>query len=289
MNINQYKRQPDTLQNFTAGFTRKMKQEAMRCDVYKISRDLSKKGINCDFKDNRIIAWCVYKSAGIIDEINNRFNLQLGLPVEVVVEDFNLLRLKESVFAFCNFAPTKLYKINDKITQGKVIFINEFKEYSYKNGNKFWENIDNISDIEYANKNAPTDFFLNVFLHEFGHIMHEQNMLNKMGGYSMIDKLAKVLLPEALIEYQNMYKKIVSVICDYASYSPLETVACDLSKRLVENLDKNRLIPCSNFIKDSPYTQNLLRIFTEFNNPLNRLLRNIWNGNFKTQQGRQNL
>ncbi len=267
--------------NFTAGFTNKMRMDAMQCDVSKISADLQKMGIANDFKDNRIIAWCISKCVNIVNEINNRYNLQLGLPAGIIVEDFKLLKTNGDAFAFCNFAPAKLYHNKDNVTQGKVIFINQFKDYSYKKGNKFWENIDNISDMEYAEKNAPTDFFLNIFLHEFGHIMHEANMLNKIGGYAMISKLNKVLTIESLAQYRNRYQTLLSKICDYSVQSSLETVACDISKRVVENLDCNLLEPNSNFVKNSPYTTNhFSAIFRLWKNPYGKLLKNIWDGNF---------
>ena len=74
--------------NFRAGLTSAMRSEIRSVDVAKVSEALQKQGIQSDFKGNKMLAWCSLKSVEIINEINKRFGVKLGLPKGIFVEDF---------------------------------------------------------------------------------------------------------------------------------------------------------------------------------------------------------
>ncbi len=120
--------------------------------------------------------------------------------------------------------------------------------------------------------------------------MHECNMIDKLGAVAAAEVLVKLLNSTAIDSYKKNYINLTSKICDYAGHSPNETIACDISKRIVNHLDKNNLCPNSNFVKNSPYTTNKIGLqLSRFCNPLNKLLKSIWDGNFKIPQGQQSL
>jgi len=257
--------------NFKAGLTSQMRNEIRASDVNKISRYLSNNGIVNDFKENKIIAWCSLKCFEIIKK------LKLGFPKGIFVEDFNLLNVSNKNSAgLMNNAPTKLYLNQDVIIPEKTIFFNEFRVLNHKNGNEFWDNIDQFSDELHDSNISVTDFFLETFLHEFAHAAHEENLINKLNGSLLINILQKCLSKENIHIFQTKYKDIFSNICEYASINPIEAVACDLSRRIIEATDKNALKPRNNGFKSGPYRSPSL--FYRPKDILTRKLHNYWNG-----------
>lgn len=259
--------------SFKAGLTSQMKREIAGSDVKKISDYLSQQGIPNDFKENKLIAWCSLKCLEIIKK------LKLGLPKGIFVEDFKKLNiLNKNADGLLNFAPTKLYSTKDLIVGEKTIFFNEHKDLNYTNGNLFWDNIDQIADHNFETKFAATDYFLEIFLHEFAHSIHEENLINKLGGKRLVQLLYQILNEQNIADFQTKYKNSFNRICQYAAANPLDAVACDLSKRIITSLDSMSLIPKYNCIKNSPY-----RKFALFYTPSDKLeqkLRKYWNGKF---------
>ena len=268
--------------NFQAGLTSKMQNEIRSADVSKISREFLNNGIETDFKENKILAWCSLQCLKIIKTINEKYGLNLGLPNGVFVEDFKKLNIKEgNATGFLNFAPTKLHLSENKITPEKTIFFNEFKGFNYSGGNEFWDRIDRMADENFDRHFSSTDFFLEPILHEFLHAVHEQNLIQKLGGKKLVKLLEETLTPPKLETFRAKYGRMLEKICTYASETPFEAVACDLSKRTIENLDKTTLLPQSNFIKSSPYRKlsPLKRHFIyESESTPTRTLRHFWEG-----------
>jgi hypothetical protein len=260
--------------NFKAGLTSQMKKDIATCDPNKISYYLNRYSIQSDFKNDKTVAWCVLKCHELLKIFNKQFNLSLGFPKGIFVEDFNKLNIiKQGILGFTNFAPTKLYLNNDSITQEKTIFFDKLN----------WEKIDEISDENYKFGITTTDFFLETFLHEFAHVIHEDNLLNKKSGSNVIAFLQKMLNPQYIKIFQNKYESILKSICNYASENPLETVACDLSKRILNDIDKNTLKPQNDFMYSSPYKNfSILKkicMIYDKKQKESLLLNEIWTGN----------
>ena len=257
-----------------------MQNEIRMTDVSKISREFLHNGIEADFKENKILAWCSLQCLKIIKSMNEKYGLNLGLPNGVFVEDFKKLNIREgNATGFLNFAPTKLYLSENKITPEKTIFFNEFKGFNYSGGNEFWDRIDRMADENFERHFSSTDFFLEPILHEFVHAVHEQNLIQKLGGKKLVKLLEETLTPPKLETFRAKYGLMFEKICTYASETPFEAVACDLSKRTIENLDKTTLLPQSNFIKSSPYRKlsPLKRLFLyESESTPSRSLRHFW-------------
>lgn len=256
--------QNDMSLNFKAGLTSKMRNEISSCNVKAVSTELLRNGIKTDFKDNKFIAWCVLKTYQIVK------NFRFGFPNAIIVEDFNRLRNQSNDYmSFCNVAPTKLYKDNENITAEKSLFFNQ---------NINWERIDNIADEHFDIGLSPNNFFLNVFLHEFAHSMHEQNLLDKMDGTTLIQKINKSSETVNQLEFHKNFDDILSVICPYAATNAFEAVACDLSNMIIKNLNKNTLEVNTKFINNSPYRIQKWWNLHLRENILSKTLRHFWNG-----------
>ena len=98
-----------------------------------------------------------------------------------------------------------------------------------------------------------------------------------------VKTIKKTLNPANIRCFREKNEKLLNTICEYASVNPFEAVACDLSKRFIENVNKNKLTIEQNFISKSPYRKHhfFLLPFTDTEtNPLSDLLRKCWNGKF---------
>ena len=274
----------DTQITFRAGLTSRMRSDIKSCDTAKISRYFQEHNIKTDFRGNKTIAWCSLKSFEIIKRFNQMFCLNLGLPNGIFVEDFKALRCKnEQALGFLNFAPTKLYIENDKIIDGKTIFFNEYKDYNYSRGNQIWESIDEIADNNYESGFSTTDFFLETFLHEFVHAVHEDNLLQKLGPNKTLKQLRKAFNSKNIEKFREDKAILFKDICHYAMQNPLEAIACDISKRTISAIDKETLQPKINFIEKSPYdNRSFIKQILNFldKDEASRLLGKYWRGNF---------
>ena len=261
-------------QGFRAGMTKQMYQEIRNCDTKKVSDYLQRNNIYSDFKGNKVVAWCALKCTEIIKKINSKLGTRFALPTEIYVEDFYKLKANVNTIGLTNLAPTKLYINNHRIVPNNVIFFNEFKDENYKGGNAFWDNLDRVADSNYANGLSPTNFFLDTFLHEFAHSAHITNIIKKLGGENYIKTLLEFLNPNYLQNYQLLHRLLTPKICEYAAENPLETVACDLSKHIVEDIDKNELEPINNLVPKSPYFSDNTSSLSTFD----KILKLIWEG-----------
>lgn len=270
--------------NFRAGLTQQIRREIAVTDVAKVSAYFNKQGIQNDFKQNKLIAWSSLKCLEIIKTLNKEYNLRLGLPNGIFVEDFKLLHISNQQSAgVTNFAPCQLHLNNRIISPEKTIFFNEFKDFNHSGGNEYWDKIDSISDASFSDKFSATDFFMEVFFHEFSHVIHEENLIEKLGGKKTVETIKKVLSSDYIPHFRAKNKDLLDTICEYASLNPFEAVACDLSKRFIENVDKNKLTIDQNFISKSPYKERhffSLPLIQAKTSPLSDLLRKCWNGKF---------
>lgn len=260
--------QNNTAITFQSGLTKQMSQDIRQIRPELVSAELKKYGIQTDFQNNKAISWCVLKCINLIQTLNNQYGLNLGLPKGIFVEDFSKLDMKSPgcTFGFCNLFPAQLYKNNPAIVPEKTLFFNEII-------GKNAEEIDLFADYVAEAGDQPDSYFLTPILHEFMHAIHENHLINKLGGNNLLDKLNS-------LNHKNFIKKyfylLYQNICQYATVSPLEAVACDLSQRILNCSDKTTVTPVKNPIKHSPYNSSIIPMTKK----IDRTLKRFWNGNF---------
>lgn len=253
--------------------TPKIWEDIQQADVLEISNMLTKKDIKNDFGDNKIIAWCCDKTVQIFEQLNKNFGQKLALPKGIYVEDFKNLNIKNPLLlGTCNLKLSELRKNFTEAVPSRTLFFNSIHN---------WDNIDSISNNQYAAKQFSTDHFLYAFLHEFIHASHEDKLLNKFGGKKLTKELDSLNEAEKLDKYRNKYGAEVKKICNYARNTPLDAIACDMSKVISDVLDKDTLMPTRNPFIGTPYEKIHFWQKTPIDsNPLNTILRNFWNGRF---------
>lgn len=265
--------------SFRAGLTKKFKNEINYCSVQKISKELKTLNIKTDFKGNKLLAWCALQCTKLITEINNRYGLNLALPKGIFVEDFSRLKVNpKDAYCHLNIIPKFLYSDKNVLVPEKTIFINEFKEMNYDGGNAIWDLVDELADMNFENKTTTTDFFLETFLHEFAHVMHEGNMQKKHSSLELV-KIIISMIKGQEPTFKKLKPEITEKISEYATTNPLEMIACDLSKRIINCTSKETLQPIGDFTINSPYKkQNLFKRLFERKDNLEKMLKNTWNG-----------
>ena len=272
--------------NFHAGLTKNMIHEVSSCSPEKISKELAKNGIFSDFKNNKIIAWCCLKCFEIIKFLNQKYNLNLSLPNAIKVENFENLNADVSFLGFYNMVSTKdLYIHEDIFVDENTIFFNERPAIMLDTGMFEWENIDLIQDELKEKNQSPTNFFLDIFLHEFSHGIHFGNLLKKYSGKELYKKIIKINDVLSKIKFQSDYASLLrKEISEYAASNQIEAVACDMSRRISDSLNKITLLPESNFIETSPYKKLLtaeeVADFMSKSSETDLALRAFWNGHF---------
>jgi len=270
-----------------------MAREIQSADVLQISDNLAKQGIKTGFSNNKVIAWCCEKTANIFNDLNKRYDLNLELPKGIFVEDFAKLNIDYEILpGFCTLAPIRLKANSSEITPEKTIFFNNFETALTKipedlKSKYNWNKINTTATVNYQNKYKSTDNFLEPFFNEFFHIVHIQNLIKNHGEKSYQKYIQQALSENGLISYEKRYGSKVSAICDYAKANPLEAVACDITKRTVDVLDKETLLPKSNPFANSPYNGSYIHqakipsfLKQNKNKSLEELMNDFWNGKF---------
>ena len=271
----------NNLPSFNGGLSRKVASEIKNTNVANVSQKLLESNVITDFDNNKTVAWCCKKVVEIINELNQKYKLNLSLPKGIFVENFDNLNVRDkSMYAFCNMQPTILLKDSDTFVPSRTLFFNSFNGDSFLKNRDFfnWENIDEIADFKFANKTAPTDYFLDIFFHEFAHVIHENHLINTLGGETVAQKLQQIEDLQGLGVYKAKYGKELSKICNSATINPLEAISCDISRRLSNKIDKNKLKYKTNPLKMSPYNNYYCE---SFNSDLDNILRKFWKGRFE--------
>ena len=281
---------------FEAGLTPKIMQEIQKADVLEISDRLAKKGIPTDFKGDKVIAWCCSKTIEILETINKKYNLKLEQPKGIYVKDFRDLNMDDHLATgLCNSTQTFLVRDSNKTTPPKTLFFNSFDAVpnKFSEENKYlysWGaiNIDKAADRNYETKFRSTNLFLERFLHEFSHVLHESKLQYTVGGDALAQQIRLFKDPQRVNKYQQKYRHKLAQVCDYALTNPFDAIACDLSKVIADSLDKETLMPTKNPFIGTPYED--LSFWQRVNLPthdkneelsLHEILRNFWNGKFE--------
>ena len=168
--------------NFKAGLTSQMKKEIKECKPTKISEYLnSKYMIFSDFKGNKTLAWCSLKCMEIIEQLNKKFCLRNPFPLYIGTGNFNI----KTPFSQNNVLGISLFDTmnipidgkKDSLFGSNSVLFNSLD--AQKSNQKFnWDNIDEEADKLFEKKQIGTNFFLDIFMHEFSHIMHYHNIKN---------------------------------------------------------------------------------------------------------------
>lgn len=274
---------------FKAGLTPKFMREIQTSKITEINNKFAKRGIITDFKENKVIAWCCDKTTEIFEQLNQKYNLKLSLPKGIFIENFKDLNLDSAkTYGFCNLFPTHIKKNSNEIVPSRTLFFNSFEDSSTtKTSNEWlqdWNFINEISDIRHITKQSASDFFLDIFIHEFIHAAHEDRLIKKIGTKDLSTTLAKIKDKKQTKEYFQKYGEKVSEICNYAANNPLDAIACDISRLIANCLDKETLLPVKNPFTKSPYEH--LSFFKRINirlckdRTLKEILKDFWNGKF---------
>ena len=248
--------------------TRAVISEIKSTDCSKVEKLFAKKGINSDFDGNKIVAWSTLKVSELLTKLQKSFGVKFDFPANIIVESFSKYKKinhDRNVAGFTNFLPVKL-KDDESIVPPMTIFFNQDFPWRY---------IDGLSDLSFKDKDTVTDNFLEPFIHEFGHIIHEGNLLRKLPVNDVpktVDLFSQNKIPE---KYANTVKEET---CSYAASNFLELIACDICKRFLSGLDSNLEIK-RNLFSASPYDR-FYKYKTVFDkqNPYDKLVLNTYNG-----------
>ncbi len=266
-----------TYPTFQAGLTSQMKREIAETVPKKVEKELKRLNIPSDFRDNKFLAWASIRCVELINAFNHMYNLNLGLPKGIFVEDFELIESPDKyAMGCCNLLPSKIYKNSDKVVSEKTIFFNVSEKYGI---NDLWKNIDTQADYMFHYGLSATDFYLEPVLHEFDHVIHLDNMLKFLSDKKFVKTIFDIIEKH---KFPSFIKNLTLFgdICMRAQSDPLEAVAYDLSRRKITSIDKDTLFPKVNFINRSPYEDKsfMQRILDREPNKLNKLLSRYWRG-----------
>lgn len=252
---------------FQAGLTKKLKKEIVNCNPSAITDEFAKNGVKADFQNNKVVAWCSLKCLEIAKKLN------LGLPAQVLVKDFSKMwnEEDEATLGLCTYTSSSLFNPRIMDTPAQTILFNSLIP---------WNKIDEISDKFYQDNVGATDSFMEAFIHEFSHVMHGNNLNKKLGNKKYELAVLRHMHPSYLKQFHIHYKELLTNISDYAATDPFEAVACDLSKRIIENLDKKTLTLKTDFINNSPYRKSAIFEINKDKDLLSKTLRKFWNGKF---------
>ena len=232
--------------NFTGGLSNKIRTEINNTSPTKLAQVLAKDSIVADFDNNKTIAWCCTKVVELLKKIQKLYGISIKFPNNIFVKDLNTLEYNNSdIYGFTNFLPCKITKNTDEITPAVSIIFNKDMP---------WEKLDEMSDLEfYDAHNTATDYFLEPFIHEFGHIAHENHLIDKLGINKTIQSLIDLTDETTVRKYQIRFSEKATNLCGCAKTSPLELIACDFSKRIIDSINKNTIALNKNPFMNSPY------------------------------------
>ena len=260
--------------NFQGGLSKSILSDINSTDCIKIQNSLLKQQyINANFSNNKVIAWSVKKVVDLLEELRKKYKIPIFYPANIVVDDLKTYENIDNgvIYGFTNFFPCRFKKNSKEIVPGMSIIFNK---------NFPWKKIDEISDYDYSMKNTMTNHFLESFFHEFSHIMHEGNLLQKYPIEKVVSKLQECTDNTVINNFKKVNSDlIINKLCKYATENPLDLLACDLSGRFINNLDSSLTMFEKNPFKNSPYnnTFNFVKLFKQ-KSALDLLINKIYNG-----------
>lgn len=280
-NLNQnsiFTNTPKSRVNFGAGWSAKIEREIINCKIPDIADTFEKQGIETDFKDNKVIAWCSLKTLEIFNELNQKYKLNLKLPKAVYVEDFSKLHEQNpEEYGICNWYPGYLKKDSDKIYPERTVIFNSFNDDKYEHN---WANIDSIAENLYQNRIMSTPHFLSTPIHEFSHAVQNGYLFDRFNEEDFLKRVRTLINPQNCNLFKQKYGGFLTSISTKAEQKPLEAVADDMTQKISKALSFDTLHFGYNPFIFSSYPKNSivgkLLSFKKSDNILSR----IWNGEF---------
>lgn len=229
MQINKKKFTLNSSMNFGTGWNSKITDEIQNCNVEKISANFSRRNIDTNFKENKVVAWCCEKVTNIFEKLNNKYKINLALPKGIFVEDFSKIDTANNrMFSFCNWFQNPLLNSDPKIFDERTLFFNS---------NSSWENINYITEEQFKSGFWSNNHFLINFFHEFTHSSHNEYLLHKFKPEKLRTKLEIITSKKYVEEYQKKYKELISHISGQALANPLETIAEYIPNKIIKAID----------------------------------------------------
>lgn len=258
---------------FKSGLTKDMLYQIPDNNVY-INKYFKKNNINVDFKNNNAIAYCCFQSLEYIKLLNKKLGSNFGLPNQIIVEDFNKLKgnLNDS-WGICNLLPTKLYKNSDKIVPERTVMFNS-NLMCYKD-KSLLEYMNDVAEFQKQENIESSSHFLIKFMHEFAHSIHEENLQRKYSSLKVVKIIKDFLNPDNIRNFQSQFSNGISQkICKYAAVNPFETVACDLSKKILNPSEEKFDV----YMKENIFQKIFKEKDKHNENKIDTLIKNTWNG-----------
>lgn len=281
---NSYPKLQNSKNNFGAGWSAKIEKEIQNCNIFQVSGTFTKQGIDTDFKDNKVVAWCSLKTLEIFNKLNKKYKLKLALPKAIYVEDFTKLKEQDpNEYGLCNWYPAYLKKRSDKVYSERTILFNSF-ESNKKNDNSDeyeWTNINEITERFYKDNFLSSGHFLGIFIHEFSHSAHNANLISKFNPKEFLDKINRFTSWEYSMQYNKTFRELIN-ISKRAAEEPFEAISEDMTKKITDSLDELILLPAKNPFKKSLYPVSpalkTSKVNVEKNAEASKVLRKIWEG-----------
>jgi len=245
--------------SFGYGLSPEISKEIKHCNIDRITKELAKRGIETDFTNNKVVAWCSNQAVKIFEHLNEKYGLNLSLPKGIFVEDFVKLKISED-YGKCNWYPAYLPPESDRVFPERTIIFNSFEsklktvpesaKWKYQ-----WENIDNFTEELYKNGISSSAHFLWGFLHEITHVAnnaHVFELFKELSPQEILLKLRSLTSEEYSNEFKIKHGGLLSVVSKRAMDGPFEAFAEDKSVKIANSLDSITLLPKYNPFKSDP-------------------------------------
>ena len=276
--------------SFKAGLTPKIKENFAKLSAPGIAQSFRTVGVDADFGYNRPIACCCAATNDIFDCLCRNYNLPFWAKppsIRLFNKDNVLFPDMQYTLGFCLTDSSPVLK-NQPTFEVRSVFYND----KYKSLN----DIDKEAENNYQIRWNSTNHFLHTYIHEWVHNIHD-DMLYRTFGYdgncprararyntvnglpydpnpfvNGVLYLTRKIFPK---KYTNEEReKIVKEVSHYAAGriypdgtssggNPFEVVAEYITKKVVDSLDENTLMPKRNPFSTGNDSDEIREIFAK--------------------------
>lgn len=214
-------------------------------------------GITTDLKNNKVLAGMNALTCNVFQKLG------LIKPPSLFVRDFRLApeHYKDAAAVTAvHFRPSDFdAALKEKFPFRSVIY----------NSNQDWDNIQLALIQAKESGHLSSGHFLSVPLHEYFHNAHADNVFRRYGNIVDGDNVFSVM--QKNFKNPNNINLVSKETSNYATTSPAETFAEEMTERIADSLNIKTILPDKN-----PFT------FMPFQGPmeLTQLIDDVWKGNF---------